>query len=244
VEVIGRSASELAAVTAITFQFDVEGELGSWPGSDHGDAAFFIDDTTGQRITSVAMDTMFCSGLGSAMLPPPPPPPPVRPPPPAPPATGDGITDLPCGSYPEFMLYSQAVTAACCSDASAPCDAITGLPTACDNICDDILRPMPTVCSQWLGMTGLQATVDAAVATCPPEQPPCDSYPEFQTYVNAVTAACCTTSPCIGGFPTDCPQGCGDMLLPMQSACGTWLTMTEMTATVDTAAALCGGGGH
>ena len=42
-------------------------------------------------------------------------------------------------------------------------------------------------------------------------------------------------------IPTDCPQGCGGVLLPMQSACGTWLTMTDMSATVDTAAALCGG---
>ena len=40
----------------------------------------------------------------------------------------------PCTSYPEFMAYSQSVTAACCVDEAAAC--VAGLPTAaCSSAC-------------------------------------------------------------------------------------------------------------
>ena len=70
----------------------------------------------------------------------------------------------PCTSYPEFMGYSQEVTAACCDDASAPC--VAGLPTACSDACADVLLPMQRACNDFLGNIGMQPTINAAVATC------------------------------------------------------------------------------
>ena len=70
----------------------------------------------------------------------------------------------PCTSYPEFMAYSQEVTAACCDDASAPC--VAWLPTACSDACADVLLPMQRACNDFLGNIGMQPTINAAVATC------------------------------------------------------------------------------
>lgn len=70
----------------------------------------------------------------------------------------------PCTSYPEFVAYSQEVTAACCDDASAPC--VAGLPTTCSNTCADVLLPMQRACSEFLATIGMQETVNAAVALC------------------------------------------------------------------------------
>ena len=70
----------------------------------------------------------------------------------------------PCGSYPEFMAYSQTVTAACCDDPSAPC--VAGLPTACSDACAAVLLPMQRACNDFLGMIAMQDTVNTAAATC------------------------------------------------------------------------------
>ena len=111
--------------------------------------------------------------------------------------------------------YSQTVTAACCDDPSAPC--VAGLPTTCSITCADVLLPMQTACGTFLTMIGMQATIDAAVATCPAPLAPCGSYPEFMAYSQTVTAACCDdpSAPCVAGLPTSCSVACAAVLLPM-----------------------------
>ena len=64
------------------------------------------------------------------------------------------------------MAYSQEVTVACCDDASAPC--VAGLPTACSEACADVLLPMQTSCHDFLGMIGMQETIDTAASSCAP----------------------------------------------------------------------------
>jgi hypothetical protein len=85
----------------------------------------------------------------------------------------------------------------------------------------------------------------------PPAPPPadgvtlpttCASFPEFITYSNAVTDACCnepgvTCPP--GGIPSSCTAACADILLPMQSSCVDMLAAVGMAAAVDAAAATC-----
>ena len=88
-----------------------------------GTPEYFTDGSLGE------LGTAACGSAGSAGPPPPPTPPP---PPPTPPAPTPG-EQQPCTTYPEFMAYSQEVTAACCDDASAPC--VAGLPTACSEAC-------------------------------------------------------------------------------------------------------------
>ena len=55
---------------------------------------------------------------------------------------------------------------------------------------------------------------------------------------------CCddASAPCVAGLPTTCSDACADVLLPMQRACNDFLAMIGMQQTINTAAAMCGGG--
>jgi hypothetical protein len=88
-----------------------------------------------------------------------------------------GITDVvdtaaaecpqatPCNTGPEFFAYTQLMTAACCSDASAAC--ASGFPTAaCTTECATVLLPMQAVCGNLLTMMGMDATFSTAAAAC------------------------------------------------------------------------------
>lgn len=162
--------------------------------------------------------------------------PPSPTPPPAPP-----VVSGPCDTYPEFMAYSQEVTAACCDDASAPC--VAGLPTACSKGCGDVLLPMQASCHDFLTSIGMQETIDAAATECPLPQEPCTNYPEFVAYSQQVTEACCNErEPCVAGLPTVCNDVCADVLLPMQRACSDFLNTIGMAQTINTAVATCGSG--
>ena len=215
----------LDAVTAIRFQFTLQGQ----PGRFGGTSVYFNDGNVGE---------LGAATCGSSQHPSPPPPPPAARPPP-PPATGGPRT---CTTYPDFMAYSQDVTAACCDDAVAPC--VAGLPTACSVACADVLLPMQASCRDFLGMIGMQATIDTAAASCPAPLEPCTSYPGFMAYSQTVTAACCddAASPCVAGLPTACSDACSDVLMPMQLACNDFLGMIGMQDTINAAAATCGGG--
>jgi hypothetical protein len=219
---------QLDAVTAIRLEFALQ----SQPGRFGGTSIFFDGGSVGE---------LGADACGDAGASPPPPPVAVPPPPPAPaPPAGE---PQPCSSYPEFMAYSQAVTAACCDDVSAPC--IAGLPTACSEACADVLLPMQTSCHDFLGMIGMQETVDTAASSCAAPLEPCTSYPEFMTYSQEVTAACCDDAagaPCVAGMPTACSDACADVLVPMQQACSEFLGMIGMQDTVNAATATCGGG--
>ena len=118
---------------------------------------------TPEYFTDGSLGELGTAACGYAAGPPPPPTPP--PPPPTPPAPTPG-EQQPCTTYPEFMAYSQEVTAACCDDASAPC--VAGLPTACSEACADVLLPMQTSCHDFLGMIGMQETIDTAASSCAP----------------------------------------------------------------------------
>ena len=139
------------------------------------------------------------------------------------------------------MAYSQAVTAPCCDDVSAPC--VAGLPTTCSEACADVLLPMQASCRDFLGAIGMEETVDTAAALCSAPLEPCTSYSEFMAYSQEVTAACCddATAPCVAGLPTACSDACADVLMPMQLACNDFLAMIGMQETINAAAATCGG---
>ena len=93
-----------------------------------GTPEYFTDGSLGE------LGTAACGYAAGPPPPPtPPPPPPTPPPPPPPPPAPTPGEQQPCTTYPEFMAYSQEVTAACCDDASAPC--VAGLPTACGEAC-------------------------------------------------------------------------------------------------------------
>jgi hypothetical protein len=126
-----------------------------------GTPEYFTDGSLGE------LGTAACGYAAGPPPPPTPPPPPPTPPPPppTPPAPTPG-EQQPCTTYPEFMAYSQEVTAACCDDASAPC--VAGLPTACSEACADVLLPMQTSCHDFLGMIGMQETIDTAASSCAP----------------------------------------------------------------------------
>ena len=79
-------------------------------------------------------------------------------------ATSCPVALEPCTSYPEFMAYSQDVTVACCDDASAPC--VAGLPTTCSDRCATVLLPMQRACNDFLGMIGMQQTINTAATMC------------------------------------------------------------------------------
>ena len=70
----------------------------------------------------------------------------------------------------------------------------------------------------------------------------CASFPDFMTYSDAVTTACCS-DPAVtcppGGIPSACTAACADILLPMQSRCVDMLAAVGMTSAVDAAVATC-----
>ena len=101
------------------------------------------------------------------------------------------------------------------------------MPTACSEACADVLLQMQTSCHDFLGMIGMQETIDTAASSCAPPLEPCTSYPEFMAYSQEVTAACCddASAPCVAGLPTTCSDACADVLLPMQRACNDFLAM-------------------
>ena len=49
-----------------------------------------------------------------------------------------------CGTGPQFMARSQAVTEACCGGAST---CVSGMPTACTKSCAEFLLPMRIDCA-------------------------------------------------------------------------------------------------
>jgi hypothetical protein len=51
-----------------------------------------------------------------------------------------------CGTGALFTARAQAVTEACCDDAS-PC--VSGMPTACTKSCAAVLLPMRRDCAGW-----------------------------------------------------------------------------------------------
>ena len=75
-----------------------------------------------------------------------------------------------CGSFPEFSVLSQAVTAACCT-AGVECPP-GGIPASCTAECASVLLPMQAACADFLGVIGMADTVAAAVATCPAQCTP------------------------------------------------------------------------
>jgi hypothetical protein len=70
----------------------------------------------------------------------------------------------PCTSYPEYMIYDQEVTAACCDDPSESCES--GEPSTCGPGCATALAPMRRNCADFLSMIGLKDIIDAAAAKC------------------------------------------------------------------------------
>jgi hypothetical protein len=219
--VVNAANLRLDALTGIRFEFALQAQPGRFGGSPD----YFTDGSIGE------LGAAACGPIGSAGPPMPPPPPSPAP-----------DEQQPCTTYPEFMAYSQEVTSACCDDASAPC--VAGLPTACSEACADVLLPMQTSCHDFLGMIGMQETIDMAASSCATPLEPCTSYPEFMAYSQEVTLACCddASAPCVAGLPTTCSDACADVLLPMQRACHDFLAMIGMQQTISTAAATCGSG--
>ena len=71
---------------------------------------------------------------------------------------------IPCGTGPEFMVYSQMVAAACCDDSSA-CD--TGFPTAaCSTECAALVLPMQSACGDLFTMMVDATAFNTAAAVC------------------------------------------------------------------------------
>ena len=132
---------------------------------------------------------------------------------------------------------------ACCDALGATCPP-GGIPTTCDGACAQILLPMQERCLDFLKTIGMADAVNAAAATCPLPAEPCTNFPEFTTYNMhmVVTAACCDApgAVCVGGLPTTCTPGCGEVLVPMQRACADFLAMIGMADTVGAAVASCG----
>ena len=112
--------------------------------------------------------------------------------------------------------------------------------------CADALVPMQAACGDLLAVLGMQANVDAAVATCP-SPIPCSNSPEFGAAASSVTAACCDGDfPCVSGLPTACNGACASVLPPFYTACREMLGNIGMQASVEAALGTCheGGGGH
>ena len=108
--------------------------------------------------------------------------------------------DLPatCSTFPEFSIFSDLVTTACCTG-TVVCPP-GGIPSSCTADCAAVLRPMQQTCGSksatiagakattvgvchrlaltvpmcgagFLTNVGMAATMDAAVATCPAQCP-------------------------------------------------------------------------
>jgi hypothetical protein len=139
-EVRGHEALDLAAVTAVRFEFNLHRQPGSFGGAD----VFF----TGGGGCAAQLADRACTADGSAPRPLTPAPAPSR----------------PCTNFVEFQPYTDEVTAACCTDAST-CDG--GFPSACDAACEAVLLPMQRACGKVLEMIRMVDIVAAAVAECP-----------------------------------------------------------------------------
>ena len=76
---------------------------------------------------------------------------------------------------------------------------------------------------------------------------PCTSPTEFAALMEPMSAACCVGNLCNGGVPTSCLGDCATVLLPLQAACGQFLSstpgMAPFVAMIDSAATLCLGEG-
>ncbi len=69
-----------------------------------------------------------------------------------------------CTDIETFTAWSEAVTAACCTDSSS-CNG--GLPASCQSACANVLLPMQRACGDFLETTGMRDVVDQAAALCP-----------------------------------------------------------------------------
>ena len=162
---------------------------------------------------------------------------------PAPSPSPSAATSSSC-TGPEFMARSQAVTAACCDADNLEATCPGGMPTACSTACAELLLPMQRDCASMVTMMGLENVIASAAAECPAPEPsiPCGTGQEFFAYSQMVTAACCgdSSAACDTGFPTAaCSTECAALVLPMQSACGRFVTMMEMADVVANAEAEC-----
>eukprot|EP01043_Picozoa_sp_COSAG02_P049709 COSAG02_NODE_5022_length_4720_cov_5.299502_1_plen_471_part_00 len=214
----GASRMDLTTVTAVRLEFSLQ-----YMSSNTGAPPAFFHDGSGCGRDLAIQD---CGGHI-----------PAGPSPPAPSAASG-----PCSTFSEFSPYSNAVTAACCSQPGS-CDGAAGLPTACNNGCAEVLMPMQQACDSFLHDIGLDSIVAAAVALC--DAPPCTTFAEFGEYAASVTASCCSDgATCPAGIPNDCGSSaaCQPVLLNMQRACTEFLETIGQKARVDTALGMCGGG--
>ena len=92
----------------------------------------------------------------------------------------------------------------------------------------------------------------SALASRPPPPPtpagshsPCANVAELTAYTQTVNSACCVgKKSCVNGFTSSCSQACAVVLLPMQSACASFLSQggtafASLNTLIDTAAASC-----
>lgn len=76
----------------------------------------------------------------------------------------EGWPPAQCTEDDAFAAWSEAVTAACCTDGSS---CTGGFPTECQPACASVLVPMQNACADFLRTTGMQSVVEQAVAACP-----------------------------------------------------------------------------
>eukprot|EP01050_Picozoa_sp_SAG11_P006107 SAG11_NODE_461_length_9234_cov_10.929611_2_plen_934_part_00 len=233
----------LQGVTAVRLEFLLESDATGgavFLGEEACDCGRPGDDTDRCAALRCGADL----GQGQPVVPPSPvpsmPPPPVPPAPVPPSPLPPPPVSTSCNTYPEFAALSQEVTNACC-DEDNPC--IGGMPTACSTACAVVLLPWQSVCADFLGVIGMEATIASAAAECHPPAAPCGTYPEFMAYSQLVTSACCDDAAnCVVGLPSaTCSPTCRAELLSMRSGCASFLGVIGMEEAVNAAVATCGG---